>query len=214
MCPLAALVPLRIKKALHLRFYDMVKKRKKERKTRKNTNTHVNDKRKMANLEHPKRCSLSTRDKRATRVTSLLPRNLCERLHKSNANSFSSVSAEALRPEQRRSRCLQRSNGCRRGATEQEVRTTNVPVRWSPTLVFIICEGRQTKPRKKQKNKRKLRPFAFQIHFSCVKLIPFVFLPLQAVSWFFLLFLFPASSSRRDNEEEMRRMKDVSTSSL
>lgn len=144
------------------------------------------------------------------RVTSLLPRNLCERLHESNANSFSSVSAEALRPEQRRSQCLQRSNGCRRGATEQEVRTTNVPVRWSPTLVFIICEGRKTKPSKKREPK--LRPFAFQNHFSSFEHIPFVFLPFQAASWFFLLLLFSASSSRRDNEEEMRRMKDVSTS--
>lgn len=159
--------------------------------------------------------SLSTRDRWATRVTSLLPRILCERLHKSNANSFSSFSAEALRPEQRWSRCLQRSNCCRRGATEQEVRTTNVPVRWSPRLVFIICEGgKKTKGKKKQTC---LLPFKTTSLASNASDLFKFFLLFLAVSWFFRLLsapFFAASSSRRDTEEEMRRMKDVSTSLL
>lgn len=158
--------------------------------------------------------SLSTRDRWATRVTSLLPRILCERLHKSNANSFSLVSAEALRPEQRWSRCLQRSNCCRRGATEQEVRTTNVPVRWSPRLVFIICEGEKNKGEKK---KMCLLPFKTTSLASNASDLFKFFLLFLAVSWFFLLLsapFFAASSSRRDTEEEMRRMKDVSTSLL
>lgn len=159
--------------------------------------------------------SLSTRDRWAMRVTSLLPRILCERLHKSNANSFSSVSAEALRPEQRWSRCLQRSNCCRRGATEQEVRTTNVPVRWSPRLVFIICEGEKNKGKKTNKCACCLsKPLLLlRTHPICLNLF---FFSLQFLDSFcsFLLLFFATSSSRRDTEEEMRRMKDVSTSLL
>lgn len=145
----------------------------------KHTRTHTRQrKRKIAHLERPKRRSLSTRGgSRATRVTPLLPGHLCERLRKSNANSFSSVSVEALRPEQRQSRCLQRSNGCRRGGGDRAGGQNNKCASEMKTHVGIHNlrgEKNQTETKKTPK-----------------KHILFVFLPLRAVSWLFRLLLFP-----------------------